>query len=387
MMMMTSLLTLLALSSPSEATPAGVLLTAAEIAFLDSVLPAGSVLAASDAALIAEQLSASWLQQQAIIQGSAGVAAEGGGTAAAGRYIAGVARMHQQVVLKAAQAIGQLESVSAAILAHTGSTFLGLLIIDAGQYDSYLYDVPDNQHTSIFWDGQGAGGISWRGHDSTEFYDEHGTGGGGFGSGGNQSGGGPDHTPTNSSEYESNLRSYEINTDPDDGDGGGGDDSDDGGSQGYFSDSGGSDGWAGCIIRPTDLGRNGIQTQFSDAMHDAIVVQLNGLSELAIELDRVYLMTATQVPFEGMSALSSAAYTASFIVTPHGDRLELACGQTMMIDASTVHLEQVAAGDLSSFEGGAPDHIIDDAIEALEGGEPVHFDADLRPQDLDAANR
>ena len=381
--MMTSLLVLLTLGT-AEATPAGVLLTAAEIAFLDSVLPAGSVLAASDAALIAEQLSASWLQQQAIIEGAAGVAAEGAGTtAAAGRYIAGVARMHQQVVLKAAQAIGQLESVSAAILAHTGSTFLGLLIIDAGQYDARLGMVPENQHTAIFWDGSGSG-ISWLSFTSEEYYGLHGTGGGGFGSGGNESGGGPE--PGSGGEYEPTGRSYEINTDPDPGSDGGGDD-DDGGSSGYFSDSGGgSEGWAGCIIRP-NMGRNGLTTQFSDSMHDAVADQLNGLSVLAVALDRVYLMTATQVPFEGMNALSSAAYTASFIVTPHGDRLELACGQTMMVDASSGHLEQVAAGDLSSFEGAAPDHVIDDAIEAIELEQAVHFDAAIKPQDLDAANR
>ena len=35
-----------------------------------------------------------------------------------------------------------------------------------------------------------------------------------------------------------------------------------------------------------------------------------------------------------------------------------------------------------------PEHVIDDAIEAIEHmAEPVHFDADLRPQDLDAASR
>ena len=383
---MTSLLTLLALSGPAEATPAGVLLTAAEIAFLDSVVPAGSVLAASDSALIAEQLAAEWLSQQAKITAAQGVAAEGGATAAAGRYIAGVARMHQQVVLKAAQAIGQLETVSAAILAHTGSTFLGLLIIDAGQYDSYLYDVPSNQHTSIFWDGQGAGGISWLSFESTDFYDTYGTGGGGLGSGGNQSGGGPEGGAGGSADHIE--RSYEINNDPDPGeDDGGGDDPDDG-SQGYFSDSGAGDGWAGCIVRPTGLGRNGLTTQFSDAMHDVVATQLNGLSELAIDLDRVYVMSVSQVPFDRWEPIESAAYTAAFIVTPHGDRLEVACGNTMMVDAGLTHLEQIAAGDLSSFEGSPPPHIIDDAIEAIEHmAEPVHFDAEIRPQDLEASNR
>ena len=374
-MKMRSKLALLALLAPSTAAavpPAALALTAAEIALFEAVVPAGALLTVSDSALILEHLAAEYIRQQGVINAAAGMGAESGGTAAVGRFAAQVAASHQQVILKAGAFLQKSEELGLLISSRVGNQLLGLLIIDAGQYDSVLGVTPENQWTSIMTSGEGIASIMYLSYDSESFYAEHGFGNGGGGGGGSA----PNTGEGSETDNEPQAREVEWNTDTDtdtETETGGGQEDGDGW---FFSDAGGDEWAAGCVVKP-DFGRH---TQLSAAVHDAAQEQIDELVTLAADHDRVYIMSVSE-------ASGELGYSAAWVIGPSGGNAAVSCGHTALVDADYVALDRIAAGDMAGIED-APAYLAEDAAEALNLIEQPYFGSEgIQPGDLEAAHR